>query len=209
MTSVIVVVGGYGRAKLNTVEVIGDKECSIPELPYLISEHPSVIITNDMEILICGGHSIIRYDKKCLELKEGQWVFHSNMSQARIGHASITMSNGTYILGSYRSQYTTEILPSGSKFTTEFLPTGSKVWQEGPQIPHPGMALGCVVKKSDYEMILIGGINLKKKIIQYNTKTNEWKTLGELQIGRYGHACSVFDGKIFVVGGLRERSSFR
>ena len=99
-----------------------------------------------MQILICGGKSKHKYgsEKICFVLTRGKWVFHSKLNQKRTFPASITMPDGIYIIG---------------KTSTEFLPTGSKKWLNGPQIPSPGMKYGCVVKRSDFEMILIGGMN--------------------------------------------------
>ena len=55
-------------------------------------------------------------------------------------------------------------------------------------------------------MILIGGYfgldgkNLDR-IIKSDINTNEWTNLGKLQVGRYSHACAVFNNQIIVSGG--------
>ena len=182
-------VGGSGGIRgivsLTSVEVIGDKKCSMPQLPFRINWTPQVILTNNNELLICGGSS-----KRCLVLNGGQWVQHSFLNQARQAAASVTMPSGVYILGGYLSST-----------SSEFLPNESTNWQNGPIIPDPGFEFGCAIKKSNFEIILIGGFKSKHKILQLNTITNDWISLGKLQEGRYAHACAVIDNKILVTGG--------
>ena len=155
--SIAVIVGGFKNTHaLKTVEVIGEMRCSLPQLPHGINSQPAVIITNDRKILICGGQRD-NYNKisECLVLTEEKWVFHSNLNQKRAFPASITMPDGVYILGSATELSGYDIHGT----STEFLPTGSEKWLNGPQIPSPAFSRGCVVKRSDFEMILIGGMN--------------------------------------------------
>ena len=91
---------------------------------------------------------------------------------------------------------------SFSQTTSEFLPTGSTTWQVGPNIPE-GFTKGCAVKVSESELILIGGYRTRNRIIKLNVKTNVWTKLGELQEGRYAHACAVMSGKMIVLGGKK------
>ena len=55
-TSIILVGGNSNGSRLNSVEVIGDKKCSLPQLPYGIEWKPQVVLTNNNELLICCGH---------------------------------------------------------------------------------------------------------------------------------------------------------
>ena len=172
------------------MEVIGEKKCALPRLPRTIKAN-QIILTNNHEILTCGGITGQYYSdfyQKCLVLKHCAWVLHSTLNKEREYSASVTMPDGVYLFGGFQS-------PT----TSEFLPTGSSTWQNGPSIPYPGLINGCAVKKSDFEIILIGS----KKIIQLNTKTNDWTPLGELQEERYYQRCVVIDGKIMVTGGRK------
>ena len=70
--SVLVVGGGdatvsvkYGERHLKTAEIIPNK-CKIPSLPKGINIQPSLILTNDDKILLCGGKN---NEKECLQLK--------------------------------------------------------------------------------------------------------------------------------------------
>ena len=188
------IVGGYNTdddSKLTSVEVIGDKKCPIDNLPYGISLQPQVILTNDSKILICGGSN--ENQQNCLVLLQNRtWVFHSQLIKIRYDAGAVAMNDRVYMLGG-----------SKSPTTSEFLPTGKTKWQNGPNIPAPGFDYGCVVKKSDFEIILIGGSKLQKKskIFLLDTNKSSWKTLGELREARFGHACAVINGKIVVSGG--------
>ena len=189
--SILVVGGDQGSGdNYKYVEMIGDKKCALPQLPYA-TEASQVILTNNNDILTCGGYG--DNIRKCLVLntKEVKWVAHSDMNKERKYFASVTMPSAVYIMGG-----------SYSKTTSEFLPSGSTNWQNGPSIPAPGLYYGgCAVKKNDFEIILIGGSDTQKRIIQLNIQTNKWITLGELQEGRIYHACAVIDNTIVVTGG--------
>ena len=178
-----------------SAEAIGTQNCSIPQLLFGgLGGKPSVILTNQNEILICGGYD--RNIKQCMVLREQKWFTHSNLKQERNEASAVTMPNGVYIFGGKRNPK-----------TSEFLPNESNSWQTGPIIPN-GHERGCAIKVSDFEVILIGGYfgldgqNLDR-IIKLDINTNEWTDLGRLQVGRYSHACVVFDNKIIVSGGQR------
>ena len=71
--SVLVVGGGdatvsvkYGERHLKTAELIPPNKCKIPSLPKGINIQPSLILTNDDKILLCGGKN---NEKECLQLK--------------------------------------------------------------------------------------------------------------------------------------------
>ena len=190
-------VGGYGSDGFNSVEVIGDKKCAVPQLPSTNNGN-QVILTNNNEILTCGGYG--NNLQKCfvLNTKKAKWEAHSDLINERFRFDSVTMPTGVYLFGGY-----------SSRTTSEFLPSGSTNWQMGPSVGPMGPILyGCAVRKSDFEIIFIGGEYSDKKIIQLNIKTNKWTTLGELQEGRYHHACAVFDDKIVVTGGYNSKGGW-
>ena len=76
----ILYVGGVNNPY--PVEVIGDKKCSLPQFPTVIMNiAPSVILTNNNEILSCGGAD--GTIKQCHVLKVTKWVKHSNLLEER------------------------------------------------------------------------------------------------------------------------------
>ena len=60
----VLVVGGYYENRLNTAELIPNS-CNIPGLPKVISGLPSLVITSDNNILLCGGAN---NEQECLQL---------------------------------------------------------------------------------------------------------------------------------------------
>ena len=182
----ILIVGGINNP---SVEVIGDKECSLPQFPFAMNIAPSLIITNNNEILSCGGAEDTI--KQCYVLKGEKWVKHSELLEERYHSSAVTMPNGVYIFGG-----------EGSSYKSEFLPNGSNIWKEGPQIEGSGITHGCIAKLSDTEIILIGSKTDMEMIKKYNFETNEWTDLGKLVQKRHAHACAVLNGEIIVAGGI-------
>ena len=72
------------------------------------------------DILACGGGKPgQKSSQKCLTLRNGKWVHHSNLTKERVFATAIDMPKGTYIFGS-----------SDSPTTWEWLPTGETTWQK-------------------------------------------------------------------------------
>ena len=175
---------------MTSVEVIGDKKCSLPQLPFALSKQPSVLQTKDNEILVCGGDG--DNIKQCSVLKEQKWIKHSELYKARFYGSGVTMPlpTGVYLFGGW-----------ADPTTSVFLPNGSTTWQTGPNIPDGGLKQGCSVKISDFEIMLIGGFTTEKRVIKFNSKTHKWTPMGELQEGRFGHACIATNAKVIITGG--------
>ena len=146
--------------------------------------------SNGNNILNCGGYPNV---KKCysLDIKEKRWIHHSNLTQDRYFATSVTMPNGVYIFGG-----------SLSPTTSDFLPKNSGVWQAGPSIPN-GFDWGCGVQISQEVLLLIGGSGTYDRLLELNTRTNNFTTRGnKLQQGRFGHSCTLLDDTIIVAGGI-------
>ena len=54
--------------------------CTLPLLPIRISIAPSLILTQDQKILLCGGY---RNFQKCLGLNKDAWQEHSSLNEKR------------------------------------------------------------------------------------------------------------------------------
>ena len=174
---------------LQTAEIIPNK-CSVPSLPKSLTEQPSLVLTSDNNILVCGGWHKVR-TAECFELKEKGWVHHSVLVKARSYATAITMAKGTFMFGG-----------SVDKFSWEWLPSGSSTWVFGGSIPDPGFNRGCGVPISSSEILLIGGRFTEKRILKFNVDTNEWTEIDKkLQPGRYGQGCVLFKNNIIVSGG--------
>ena len=181
-------VGGLdGNGHLKTSELIPNK-CTIPSLPKGISGQPSLILTNDDNIILCGG---FRNEYECLEMKENNWMHHSDLIEKRELATSVTMAKGTFIFGGHESRN-----------TWEWLPSGSSTWVQGGNIPDPGFFSGCGVPISTNEILLIGGVVSTDRILKFNVETNEWTEMDEkLYPPNHGHSCLLFKNNIIVSGG--------
>ena len=198
----IMIAGGSNGSYLKTSEVVlpgeSTSDLGVPDLPYGISGQPSLILTPDKKILLCGGND---NEKKCLEMKNNVWEFHSFLKEKRRHASAVSMENGVFLFGGYEN-------PS----SWEWLPKGSTQWQLGTtKIPSndaisiPGFMYGCAVKVSEYEIALIGGAtsNFKgtKKLLTYNIETENWKDHGNVITARKNHACVSSNNKIIITGG--------
>ena len=195
------IVGGsddFSEQKSSEVVVLQDENnCthSVPDLPIAINFQPSLILTPDQKIILCGGRPR-NNEKTCWELKSNTWEFHSSLIQKRSLASAVSMKNGVFLFG-------------GPDW--EWLPRGSSQWKFGGRIKRsnpnqPGFMAGCAVKVSEDVIALIGGQdsnrNGMKKVLTYDTKNRKWRDLGNiLKEGRYGHACVSFQNRIIVVGG--------
>ena len=186
-------VGGLdGNGQLKTSELIPNK-CTIPSLPKAIWGVPSLFLTSENNILLCGG---TRNEYECLEMKVNNWIHHSDLIEKRGKATSVTMAKGTFIFGGVHSRN-----------TWEWLPSGNSTWVQGGNIPDPGFSSGCGVPISTNEILLIGGGDLTDfsqtdRILKFNVETNEWTEMDEkLYPPNHGHSCLLFKNNIIVSGG--------
>ena len=201
----ILIVGGYnGTNSLKTSEVVAQNRSTcnphVPDLPYGIDYQPSLIMTHDEKILLCGG----KFRKSCLEMKSNTWERHSSLNEERRMASAVVMETGIFLFGGGYSETTWEWLPNN----------GSSQWIRGDSdIPSPGFAGGCGVKISDIDIALIGGYynrNGIKNLLIFNTETRNWTAKHDnvLKVGRYAHACISTSNKIIVTGGKTSPSEY-
>ena len=197
----ILIVGGYnGTHYLKTSEVVAQKgnTCNphVPDLPSAINRQPSLLMTHDQKILLCGGWN----EKSCREMKSNNWEQHSSLNEERSHASAFVMKTGIFLFGGESSPTTWEWLPNN----------GSPQWIPGDSdIPDPGFDNGCGVKISETEIALIGGAVYNsgwkgiKKLLIFNTETREWTADHDnvLKVGRFDHACVLLNTKIIVNGG--------
>jgi len=111
----------------------------------------------------------------------------------------VSMEDGNYVFGE-----------ASGKTTSDYLPKNSNTWQVGPKLPGDYIWHGCVVRISNEEFVVLGGVDsyryTSNKMIKYNTRTKSWtKNWGNLVQGReHGHGCTYVDGNIIVAGGWGE-----
>ena len=196
----VLVVGGYGASFFKTTEIVPkSSSCSsspIPHLPYKIDDQPSLIQTQIDEILLCGG---FRNEKKCLELKNNTWQEHSSLKYKRTFASAVSMPGGVYVFGGDGEGYK----------TWEWMESGKKGWQSGKTSIPGGFDRGCAVKINENEIVLIGSPGHEKRVLKFNTLTQDFENLGEeiLRQERWGHACTRVQDEIIITGGWYSSST--
>ena len=129
-----------------------------------------------------------------MELNNKQWQKHSHLKYERFGITAVSMPKGIFVFGGYNS-----------RTSWEWLPNGMKEWQRPSGnnfIPGAGFAGGCAVKINDYEILLIGGDRTEKRLLKFNTATEQFTNLGDiLKFERSNHACIRFQEDIIITGG--------
>lgn len=165
-----------------------DCNFSFPSSIEGMSFKPS-LVHNYRQIFLCGGSGNLQ---KCLTFKNGNWSNHSDLNEKRRYATAIFMQKGIYIFGG-----------SESPTTWEWLPKGNTSWQMGNErIPYPGFYMGCGIRISANELLLIGGKYTEKQILKFNTNTNKFEKLTQtLEYGRNYHTCIKFKNTIIVSGG--------
>ena len=186
---VMIIVGGWdNRNSLSTVELIGDspKNCVLPNLSKGISGSPSMFINKrNNDIVVCGGHSDTQ---ECQVFRNSKWypANFNDLNEPRKYAVTISINRGTYVIGGMDS-------PN----SIDFLAFESNSWVDGSDIPGPGIKDGCGVLLSNDDVLLIGGIDTRERILKMNLKTGDYEELASgLNHGRNGHKCVVFNKKI-------------
>ena len=205
MLSGLIVGGAYvtGSVFETTSEVvpsIANKNCRPPSMPLPTYWSPSLILTPNQEILLCGGK---HHGNTCMEMKQNNWEIHSKLNEERNYAASVSMPNGVFIFGGTGSD---GLEPKNS---WEWLPRNTKVWRKGGFLASVGFSQGCAVKASDNEIVLIGGMYSKKTVVRYIDFNLMVHLDNILKVGRWGHSCVSFNDKIIVSGGYNSDGYLR
>ena len=174
----IIVIGGCDEKEyFKDVEILGDNQnCRAPDFPKAVFGHPSVFQIGE-EIVACGG---IRNRGECFRIGEKNWLPFINLTNYRTHASSVSMSSRSFIFGGRYSRLSSEILQHNSD-----------TWQQGPEIPYPGIESSCVIRLSENELIIIGGYTQNIAIL--NTENNTWRnTTIQLESIKFGHRCIYF-----------------
>lgn len=99
----ITVIGGVrdGSGLLSSVENFNpmdmDSNCpAISDLPGWIYEHIAQMINGTM--VVCGGYTASRYEKRCLKYEAGTWSYTNPMTEARGRASSILLDDGKILI---------------------------------------------------------------------------------------------------------------
>ena len=57
------------------------------------------------------------------------------------------------------------------------------------------------MKKSDTEVLLIGGYNSERRVLLFDTQKIRWTVFDNVISGRFSHSCALFENKVIIIGG--------
>jgi hypothetical protein len=193
-----------------TVDVIGG-DCTIPDLPGTRSS-PASFMTADPEeprLMVCGGQDLGDQFSSCHQyepaLEPPAWTHHSPLHRARTGALAVTLAAGVYVLGG--SRWNPETNDDETWSTSEILRPGSSMWEKGPGM-HGGVGLkgSCAVAIINTTFLLIGGDGYSgsgSAVHEFSSLTGAWTQWpAGLSVPRKRHACSSYQGKVVVAGGV-------
>lgn len=126
----------------------------------------------------------------------GQWTRESDMPTARAAHAATATSDAIYVMGGTGSD---------RKPVLDVERFDGKTWTREGILP--GEGLNAPAAATIGEMVyLIGGFGTTTNrpttsVHRYDTKTRTWSAVAALPAPRGGHAATVLDGRIHVIGG--------
>ena len=158
---------------------------------------------NKFDIVVCGGcteHShitngpILR-DVKCFKAKNFSKVKNLQpMRQARIVFDSICIKGEVFVIGGN----------DGETMSIEKYSPASNTWEYVAEVPDDRECFtACSFMDSIY---IVGGYvrhSTTNTCVEFNTKTLQWKVISNMNEVRTRLACSVFEGRVVVSGGLR------
>jgi len=182
--------------------------CAVESYPVPVTYAVTALI--EERILICGGSArqasgYYAYQSACYSLTDGSWTQETGMMEKREWAASsIWPGHGLLVTGGYNHNPG----ESGKKWSsTEYL-SSSKQWTPGPVLP-VGMYGHCQVTAGS-DVIIAGGRSdggYLASAYKMSEDGRSWSQLPSMTRARYGHACAVHQGYIYVMGGRPAHAS--
>jgi len=186
--------------------------CAVPSFPVVSNETGGTNragrsdhithITEDGLILSCGGEAADGTDDfSCLSLDvaEGSWVLHSILPVPRLKSTSVALPGiGLFILGGFK------------QLSSDLLLVGANEWEAGPTLPGTMDTVSyygiCSIVLTPTEFMVIGGdghsILGGTRVQAYSAETGEWEEWEDLNVDRWGHACTRLGDQVIVAGGV-------
>jgi N-acetylneuraminic acid mutarotase len=136
----------------------------------------------------------------------GEWQALDDAPTAR-DHATVSVSGGKLVVAAGRQTRYPDTFANTVANTDVFTFADGK-WSRGAPIPTE--RAGTMAVPVGDEVIVIGGEvksprPAKDDVEAYNVKTNKWRSLEPLSVGRHSGAAAVLEGKVHVVSGGERR----
>ena len=184
-SEVTVILGGMldpSGGPTNRVEVLGDANCDLPELPFQQYE-PSAIATTAGLLLACGGHS----NPYVYVLDAGAWQHHSTLLHLHPFLEAVSLQAG--------------VLVFSQLLWSEFLPSGSHQWQAMPSFLLRDPFGSRSVATGPSSFLVIGGDSASHQIEEYHWPELSPVQWPSLQHGRTNFAAAKLNNLVIVTGG--------
>lgn len=191
---------------VQTVSAQGENWRLVTNMPT--PRHDAASCIADGKIYVIGGMSheyegartffnmVTRYDPE-----SETWDTCASLPQQRIGAFACYMNDGIYLFGGCKNF-------SSSNATTIYIyDIEMDQWTSGTEMPQgTSYAEGCIL---DNKVYLIGGLEsgttdwaITNRVLRYDPAEDLWDTLASMNQARAHLSASVFDDKIYAIGGI-------
>ena len=156
-------------------------------------------------IIVVGGADKQNYhlsSSEYFQVALNKWKTIAPLNQKRSGHAVVSAGGYLYAFGGYNDD---DKYLSPAERLADLIATS---WENIKPMQTPRRWLAAV--NCDGEIYAIGGqygdanTTRLKSVEKYDSATNQWKYVSDMNIERTAHAACVLQGKIYVVGGLNK-----
>ena len=157
------------------------------------------------QLYICGG----RFDTyrsngttECFKNDRGNWVKAPSMMVPRFSHTMTSV--GSYILVTGGLMTSTRNI-NNARFATKSVEIfDGATWTTLPYTLSHRRRGHCAVPISETEVLVVGGSFRSPKhlvVEKYNIFTGMVARIPSLSLNRYGHACALLNGEVYISGG--------
>ena len=160
---------------------------------------PGAAVLNK-QLYYCGGFNYNNFNDtdKCFKNERGNWVAVPSMNEPKDSHTMTSVGSYILVTGGYSSISTdpTYALDSVDIFD-------GAVWVKLPYTLSSVRERHCAVPVSDTEILIIGGTlgNITLVAEKYNIFTGDITSIPSSSAERFGHACALLNGEVYVSGG--------
>ena len=209
----IYALGGWDYEVVCCFDPFTQRWISCPEMPTARSNHRAVGV--DGRIWAVGGVSYARRGAlamtECFDSRSQRWTSHAPMAQARYNFGLAAISGKLYAVGGDTTQ--------GRIDSMEIFDTATNRWTPGPSLPRARACLtlevingkllaigGDTVVPEDPDTLIGLSRNPSTTVECFDPKTGKWTPSAPMNVARSGHASTILNGQVVVMGGLCGRN---
>ena len=187
-------IGGYNKTSSESYS------CSVTFADTEPLERPGAAVLNN-QLYYCGGFDTDKIDvtDKCFKNDGGNWVAVPSMNDPKFSQTMTSVGSYILVTGGYSYNRDCPIAPLD---TVEIF--DGAVWVKLPYTLSSVRENHCAVPLSNTEILVIGGSFDSDTLVaeKYNIFTGEMSSIPSSSDERYAHACALFNGEVYVSGGV-------